>query len=277
MSTLQSLARRYVAAHPDAAAIRLEELDSGEVASFLVGLEPQAAAAVIAELWPPKAAAILDRVDLDHAAKVLETLSLSRTIALLRQFPADARRNILRALPQSLGSRVRKALSLPAGTAGSEVDSAGTPCYADAMVGEALARGSDPRLPYLYVIDRDYRLVGVIHRRELEKAEESVSLRSIMKSPVQKVPATTPLTMLHQHGGWSAFDALPVVDARGAFLGVIRHKALRAAPHASRVAAGPTSALTALLDLGEVYWLGLFSAIEVLAEGGANAKTGDHP
>lgn len=271
MSAIHSLAQRYATIHPDAAAKRLEDLDSEKAAIFLSGLEPKVAAAIVAELWPTTAAVILDRVDLDHAAKVLEMLNLSRTVALLRQLPEDVRDKILNALSPSLEPRVRRALSLPAGTAGSEADSAVTPFDMDATVGEALAHGSDPRLPYLYVIDREYRLVGVIHRRDLEYSEKSASLRSIMTTTVQKLPATTPLAVLHQHGAWSVFDALPVVDSRNAFLGAIRHKALRAAPHVSKTAVGPATALTALLDLGEVYWSGLFSAIEVLAEGGANA------
>jgi len=275
MSTMNSLARRYATAHPDAAANRLEDLAPDEAAAFLVRLEPEEAAAVFAELWPRTAAAILDRVAADQAATILEKLTLSRTVALIRQLPASARANILNALPPSLEPRVRKALSLPSGTAGSAADSAVTPCDADTRVGEALTRGSDPRVPYLYVIDREYRLVGVIHRRELESAEEGASLRSIMKTPVQKVPATTPLAVLHQHGAWSAFDALPVVDSRDAFLGVIRHKALRAAPRVSTDRPGRATALTTLLELGEVYWSGLFSAIEVFAAGGAPTEAGD--
>jgi magnesium transporter len=275
MSTMHSLARRYATVHPEAAATRLQELASDEAATFLAELEPAAASAVVAELWPATAASILDQVDLDHAARILEMLHLSRTVALLRQLPADARDRILNALPPTLEPRVRTALSLPAGTAGSEADAEVIPFDADATVGEALARGSDPRLPYLYVIDRDYRLVGVIHRRELENSEKGASLRSMMKTPVQKALAVTPLAVLRQHGAWSAYDALPVVDSRGAFLGVIRHKALREAPQASKTAPGPPTALTTLLDLGEVYWSGLFSVIEVLAEGGANPENGD--
>jgi magnesium transporter len=275
MSTVHSLAHRYATVHPGAAAKRLQELASDEAAAFLAGLEPNAAAVVVAELWPQTAAAILDHFPLDHAAKILEKLNLSRTVALLRQLPTDARDKILGAMPPTIEPRVRSALSLPAGTAGSEADAEVIPYDADATVGEALARGSDPRLPYLYVIDRDYRLVGVVHRRDAENSDQTASLRSIMNAPLQKVPATMSLAILHQHGAWSAFDALPVVDARGAFLGVIRHKALRASPQTSRKVPGPTTALTALLDLGEVYWSGLFSAIEVLAEGGAKPENGD--
>lgn len=275
MSVLQSLARRYATSHPEAAATRIQDLDPDEAATFLAGLEPEAAAAVFSELWPRTAADILDRVAPDQAAKVLEMLNLSRAAALLRHLPADARDRILNTLPPPLASRMRKALSLPAGTAGSEADTGVIPYDTETTVGEALARGSDPRLPYLYVIDREYRLVGVVHRRGLENSEEGVKLQSIMAAPVQRVPATTPLATVHQHKAWSDFDALPVVDGRNAFLGVIRHKALRTAPRTSRAAAGPTPALTTLLDLGEIYWSGLFSAIEVFAEGGAKKGTGD--
>jgi magnesium transporter len=272
---MHSLARRYATVHPEATANRLQELAFDEAATFLAGLEPATASAVVAELWPATAASILDHVALDHAAKILEMLNLARAVTLLRQLPGDARDRILSALPPTIEPRVRTALSLPAGTAGSEADAEVKPFDADTTVGEAIARGFDPRVPYLYVIDQEFRLVGVIHRRELENSDQGASLRSIMKTPVQTVPAATPLAVLHRHGAWAAFDALPVVNSRAAFLGVIRHKALRAAPQTSRIAPGPTTALTTLLDLGEVYWSGLFSAIEVLAEGGANPENGD--
>ncbi len=277
MSIMHSLARRYATVHPDAAAYRLQDLAPDEAATFLAALEPETAAAVIKEMWPRSAVAAIEHVTPHQAARFLEGLDLSRIVALLRLLPAGARSDILGALPRSIEPRVRKALSLPAGSVGSAADSAVTPGDADATVGEALKSGTDPRVPYLYVIDQQYRLVGVIHRRELELADEGASLRSIMNSPVQKVPATTPLAALHQHRAWSAFDALPVVDARDAFLGVIRHKVLRSASHASTDRLGPTTALTTLLDFGEVYWSGLFSAIEVLATGSAKTSPGDIP
>ena len=181
MTTMHSLARRYATVHPAAAAKCLQELTSDEASTFLSGLEPAEASAVVAELWPATAASILDQVALDHAAKILERLNLSRTVALLRQLPADARDGIVNALPPSFQPRVLSALSLPAGTAGSEADADVIPFDADTTVGEALARGSDPRLPYLYVIDRDYRLAGVIHRREAENSDQKASLRSISR------------------------------------------------------------------------------------------------
>ena len=92
-----------------------------------------------------------------------------------------------------------------------------------------------------------------------------------MKAPVQKIPATTPLATLHQHGAWSPLMRCrwSTLEARSSASSATRRseRPLRR----SRTAHGATTALTTLLDLGEVYWSGLFSAIEVLAEGGTNA------
>jgi Mg/Co/Ni transporter MgtE len=275
MNTTQSLAFRYATAHPRAAAQRLQELDSGQAASFLAELEPAASAAVVEQMWPGAAALVLDLIPLDQVEKVLEGLKLTKTVALLQQLPAEARDRIVDALNPPLQTRVRKALSLPIGTAGSAADSTITPFEVDTTVGEALARGLDQRLPYLYVVDRDYHLVGVLHRREMEAAKENAQLRSIMTTQPSKIPATTPLAVLHQHGAWSTLDALPVVDARDTFLGVIRHKSLRASLRSPKTLYRPTTALETLLDLGEVYWAGLFSAIEVLAESGTHMEDED--
>jgi hypothetical protein len=113
-----------------------------------------------------------------------------------------------------------------------------------------------------------------MHRRELDGSPAETPLRSIMNPRVQSLNATDPLATVHKHGAWADLDALPVVDARGAFVGIIRHKSLRASPRSMPGAPGPTTAVSAMLDLGEVYWLGLFSAIEKLASVGSMVANG---
>lgn len=246
-----------------------------EAASLLSELDPKASAAVFEEMWPEAAAPVLELVPPDQAERAIRELKIGRTAALLHRLSPQARERIVEALDPPLRTRVYKALALPFGTAGSAADSTITPFDAEATVGEAVARGLDQRLPYIYVVDRDYRLVGVLHRRELEGSKSGTVLRTIMTTSLQKVPAATPVVELHQLAAWSTLDALPVVDAQGTFLGVVRHKALRAIQPPAAGPYKPATALETLLDLGEVYWTGLFSAIELLTESGRGVESED--
>ena len=279
MNATLSLARKYSTAHPREAAARLGKLPSEQVAVFLSGLDPAEASTILSELPTDIAAAVIERFEIERASRVLECLDLSRIVALLRALPADPREGLLRSLPKSLERRVSHALILPSGTVGTAADSTVRPFDADATVAAVRGAGVDPRLPYLYVIDREDRLVGVIHRRELDSSSDEAPLRSIMKTRVQSVNATDPMATIHDHRAWADLDALPVVDARGAFVGIIRHKSLRASPRSTPGPPGPRTAVSAVLDLGEVYWSGLYLAIETLAAVGtitANGETNDN-
>jgi predicted transcriptional regulator len=153
-------------------------------------------------------------------------------------------------------------------------DSTVAPASTESTVAEARTLEDDHRIPYLYIVDQEHRLVGVIHRRDLDGADAEASLRSVMIDRLQTIPASAPLALVHEHVAWSDHDVLPVVDPRGAFIGVIRHRTLRATLLRPGLDSGPNTALTALLDLGEAYWSSLFSAILTLSSSRSGAVEG---
>lgn len=277
MNATLTLARRYATGHPFEAAQRLGGLASDQVAFFLDDLEPEVAVPVLKEFWPGFSGRVLEHLEADRAARLIENLDLTRLVVLLFQLPDASRERIISALPHPLEQRARHAISLPEGTAGATADSTVIPYDADVTVSAVLDRGLDIRLPYLYVVDGEHRLAGVLHRRDLDGASGSATLRSIMTTKVQSIASSDSLVAVLDHAAWASLDALPVVDDRGAFFGVLRHKTLRTTPSLRRVAPGPTTAVSTLLDLGEAYWSGLFSAIEGLASIGSDRGEGDHP
>lgn len=274
MSTAALLARQYAASHPKAAAERLSQMAPEAASGFLDDLQPDEAADLVAEMWPAAAADVLGQSRLGRGAEVLESLPFAKAVALLRLLEGEPRDMLLGALPRSLADRYRLALTLPAGTAGSVADSTVAPFDADSTVAEARARAVDHRIPYLYIVDREQRLVGVVHRGDLDRADAEASLRSVMIDRVQTLPASAPLVLASEHVAWADHDALPVVDGRGAFVGVIRHRTLRSSLQRTRLDAGPNTALTTLLDLGEAYWSSLFSAILTLSSSQSGAVDG---
>ena len=59
-------------------------------------------------------------------------------------------------------------LRLPEGTVGASADLTVIPYGLDTTVAAVGAEGLDPRFPYLYVVDGEHRLAGVVHRRDLD-------------------------------------------------------------------------------------------------------------
>jgi len=77
------------------------------------------------------------------------------------------------------------------------------------------------RIVYLYVLDRDERLAGVVPVRRLLGSEPGTPIKSIMVSPVKSIPESSSVLeaceMLLDH----RFLALPVVDTNRRLRGII--------------------------------------------------------
>jgi predicted transcriptional regulator len=143
------------------------------------------------------------------------------------------------------------------------------PLQSDMTVSDALRVARDPRFPYVYVVDRDHKLVGVVHKRDVQAGNEQTTLDSIMAPKATRVPAHATGAELHRHHAWRDLDALPVVDRQGVYVEAIRHKKLRGMGESSSATGGAESPLGTLLDVAEVYWGGLSSVVAALAEGTA--------
>lgn len=94
----------------------------------------------------------------------------------------------------------------------------------DSTIGEAietLRRSPPEAVYYLYVVDRERRLVGVVTLRDVVLAAPRTPLERIVKRDVVSVRGHTDRAELA--GLMRGFVALPVVDEAGRLLGVVRH------------------------------------------------------
>ena len=231
MSSEARLAARFAVLHPEPAARTLQGLPPGDVALFLDSLPPEPRGTVLRTLAPENAAACVLAFPPDRWAELIDGMSQSAAVALIRAAPEPDRRALILALPARRRRQVERTLSFAAETAGrlAELDvptAAGDQSAADALK-RSHKRGPD--LPYLYVTDRDQRLVGVVSRRQLRKATAETKVADIMLRAVRYIPAFSPSPELMDHPAWRDHDALPVVDGAGVLVGFLRHKVLRRA------------------------------------------------
>jgi magnesium transporter len=272
METMRRFASRFAADHPTEAARRLEGLTPRNVASFFEKADPATAAAVLDRMAPPIAASCIGAMDIARGSEVVGLLPVDRGIRLLRHLDPEHRAHILRLLPGKLAEQAERTLRFPEGSAGGLADGSVIPLPTDMTVNDALRVARDPRFPYVYVVDRDHILVGVVHKREVQAGSENTTLDSIMTPNATRVPAHAAAAELHRHPAWRDLDALPVVDRRGVYVGAIRHKRLRGVEESRSAIGGAAAPLGTLLDVAEVYWIGLASVVAALAEGSAESR-----
>ena len=131
----------------------------------------------------------------------------------------------------------------------------------EVSAGEALARvRSNPERAshYLYVLERDQTLAGVLTLRELLAAAARTKVAALMQRDVVCLRMGDSLASVLAHPAWKEFHTLPVLDGKDRFAGALRHKTLR------QLAAGgqrPAPIDEAGTALGELYRIGLSALV----------------
>lgn len=254
-----TVATRFVAEHPEEAALVLEQLSFADAAALLAELDPAQGAGLVARLSAALAVDCLRSLPDRLVAAVLAELPIDLAARILMRASEDTRGSWLAAIPEERAAFLRRKLRYPPGTAGALVDPLVLALPEDLSVAEAqkqLRRSAERAYYYVYVVDREQRLVGALDIRELMLAETKATLGAVMHREVVSVSAHADLASVMGHPGWRELDALPVVDAGGVFFGIIRHRMMRQiAGVANDKEAQPM--VRTLVSLGELYWTGL--------------------
>ena len=174
----------------------------------------------------------------DHAELILALPALERRVWMRLLAPDDAA-DVVQAAPldtrdQLLGlldTRTRNEVSALLAYAEDEAGGLMNPRFArlrpDATVDEAIgylrkqARGRIETIYYVYVLDEQQRLLGVVSFRELFSMDPSQSIRDIMHTDMVSVleddHQEAVSHVIRQHG----LQAVPVVDSEGRMKGIV--------------------------------------------------------
>jgi len=274
MTLEEQLAWAFLDAHPREAARALERMPAEERAA-VVRAGAEEAGAALGEMVAPAAAECLAVLSPDEAAPALDRLAPDVAISLLRRVPDDVADRLITGLPDTKQRQLRRVLRYPEGTAGAVMDPMVVALPDDISIGEARVRlRREPRglLHYLYVVDRDGMLKGVLDIPELMRARARDPIASAMHAPVEHVPAWTPAAAVRAHPAWRSFHALPVSDEAGRFAGAIRYQTLRRLEHEAEAGGAAVPTGITVGALGELFHLGLAGFVEGVA-GAAAPRT----
>ncbi len=216
-----------------AALIKLHPTDRADAFSELDG---SAQSAILPRLDIPSTADLLEELEDEEAADVAENLSTERLADVLDEMEPDEAADVLGDLPPETAARalaemddvdeVLPLLSHPDETAGGLMTTWLVTLRPEETAAEAIEKlrsaELEPEGPYyLYVIDDQERLVGVVGLRDLVIAKPQTPVRTFMDPDVKS--ATTGIDQEDVARLMSRYDltALPVVDDTGKLLGTI--------------------------------------------------------
>jgi magnesium transporter len=189
---------------PESAADILERLPDDLGAAVVMDMHPESAARIIQEMVSDEEADLLQDVGPDHAEAILGNIDPKH---------AASARSLLRYDEDSAGGLMQTELiAIPEGlTAGSVV--------------EQLRAQADHYLEYpasyLYVVDHQLRLLGVVSLRALLLCEAGTPISRIVSRDVVSVPASLPGVDLVKLFRRHHYLAIPVVDEQNTLLGVV--------------------------------------------------------
>jgi len=288
---LDVLSEAFLTNHPDDAARAIESLGERDAAHVLARVSVEAAAQAMSRVAPNDAGRLLAELGPERAAAILNRLEVQDAAAVLRTLEPAEQAPLLAALDEDDAQPISLLLMYPEGTAGAYMDPRALCVPADITVDQAQQRVRvryQRTMYYVYVVDRDKELVGVVNLRELFMAPKGVPLASITRRTVARIKASARRNAIVMHPRWRELHTLPVVDDAGHYLGAIRYRTLRRLEVESVSESKRKHPLTVVAGLANIYALGVHSllsaAIGVLvhngrkgAEPGAGRGVGEGP
>lgn len=228
-----SLAADYARLYPGEAAAVLEEQPAESVVELVEQSAMARVAPVFAAFTPAAAARLLALLPLERAAALLQAIDPARAAALCAMLDAALRDRLLGTLPEADAREWRELMSYPPGTAGGLMTVRVETFRPDASAGTIISRLRALRAAPegeseadVALVEEDGRLVGTVEVAALAAADPATSAVQLMRPEGVSVPAVTPRDEVVEVMRQTGVGALPVVDATGRLLGVVRQRQL---------------------------------------------------
>lgn len=243
------LVRAFAAAHPEEVARFIERLPPEGAAEVLGALDAESAANVLSRAVPLIAAHSLARLDEKSGGEILEAAHPTLAADLLFRLDNATRTRLLESVTPARAADLTKMTQYGPRCAGGRLDPRAPALPETLSVSEVLERlRAYPAgvMHYVYAIDADRRLTGVLNMRELMLAPTEAPFGTVITRNPEALFAHDPLDVIVRHAGWKRNHALPVIDRNRRFLGALRYSTFRAIEtELGQAAAGPNADQTA--------------------------------
>ena len=227
--------------HPADLADIIEDMDVHERAAIVESLDEEVVADIMEEMDPKVQVSIMRGLEPEKAADILEEMSLDDAADLIADLPQETVAGIFQEMDDEYQEQVKGLLEHDEDEAGGLMTTEFMALPPDKTIVDALAyirQHADEVdvIYYIYVVDKDSKLLGVVNLRELLSHEIFTPLERIMTTRLVTAKIDEESEELADMFGKYGFRAIPVVDDDDRIKGVIRFKALLEilAPHLGR-------------------------------------------
>jgi len=204
----------------------LEQLDVEEAGAVLDRLSTETAADTLNEVEASLQSEILSELDPERASDLLEKLAPDDAADILADMPREEAERLLSLMPADEAQPIRELLRYGAKTAGGIMTTEVFSLSEHLTVEESLAylRQYSEHLEmiyYLYIVDDEHRLVGVVSLRELVVADPATRLEALMDRDVIKVSTDTDQEQVARIIAKYDLLGVPVADSENHLVGLV--------------------------------------------------------
>ncbi|OPY57758.1 MAG: Magnesium transporter MgtE [Pelotomaculum sp. PtaU1.Bin035] len=212
--------------HPADIADIMEDLDHQERTGFIDNLDNQTAAEALVEVDLDTRVEIIERMDSLRASDILEEMPPDEAADILGELPLEKSSELLDLMEPDEAQDVRELMGYPEDTAGALMTTEYIAFTAGMTAEETINRlrelaPSAETIYYLYVVDEQEVLQGVVSLRDLIIAQPHAALGGFMSTRVIYVnhydDHKRVLDVVNKYN----LLAVPVVDDQGVIMGII--------------------------------------------------------
>ncbi len=212
--------------HPADIADILEHLDLEEAGAMLERLGTEIAADTLNEVTYPLQHELLSELDPEHASDLLERLAPDDAADILADLPQVEAERLLNLMPAHESQPIRDLLRYGRKTAGGIMTNEVLALSQEATVEDALVylRQNSAHLEmiyYLYILDDEHHLKGVVSLRQLVTAEPTARMQDLMDPDVIKVQTDTNQEDVAHIIAKYDLMGVPTVDAENRLVGLV--------------------------------------------------------
>jgi len=202
------------------------ELKKSQRKKLFILLPGEIAAEVLNRMEPEDFEELLGYLNPDQTSEVLEEMSSDDVVDILGELPKEKQSAILNLMDEEGAREVRELLGYEEDTAGGIMTKDFIALSKDLTVEEAIGelRRQAPdaeTIYYIYVVDHNGTLVGVVSLRELIIARADERIENIMREKVVSVRVDTDQEEVARQVSKYGFLAIPVVDFQNRIIGIV--------------------------------------------------------
>lgn len=218
------------ALHPARTAEFMEGLEADEIWRVLRHAEPSLREEIFAYFNHEKQLAIIETQDRTEVAELIANLPADDRVDLLRDTPEEVVEEILPLLPADERREILRLRAYPEDTAGAMMTTEVALLEESLSVRDALSalsRESEhlETIYYIYVVDSELHLRGVVSTRQLVSAlgKPETKLGELMETDLVVVNANDDREAVTERVAKYDLLAIPVVDNQNRLVGIITH------------------------------------------------------